>query len=81
MLTHPRRRPGRRLLLRAAVIPLLLALPSCGSETTIIEPDPEGLLVLRLGNHQIPQVIGVGTTDLREPIWVALAQDVVGACQ
>ncbi len=63
MLTHPRRQPGRRLLLRVAVIPLLLALPSCGSETTIIEPDPEGLRVLFIGNsltyaNDLPGVLG-----------------------
>ncbi len=63
MLTHPRRRPGRGLLLRAAVIPLLLALPSCGSETTIIEPDPEGLRVLFIGNsltyaNDLPGMLG-----------------------
>lgn len=63
MLTHPRRRPRHRLLLPAAVIPLLLALPSCGSENTINEPDPEGLRVLFIGNsltyaNDLPGVLG-----------------------
>ncbi len=51
MLAHRRRhRQVHRTLLRAAVISLLLALPSCGSETTTIEPDSEGLRVLFIGN-------------------------------
>ncbi len=64
MLTHRRRRPpGRRLFLRAAVIPLLLAVPSCGLETTIIEPDPEGLRILFIGNsltytNDLPGMLG-----------------------
>ncbi len=63
LVPRRRHRPGRRLLLRAAVIPLLLALPSCGSEATIIEPDPEGLRILFIGNsltdtNDLPGMLG-----------------------
>ena len=50
------------MLLRAAVVPLLLALSSCGSET-MTEPDPEGLRVLFIGNsltstNDLPGMLG-----------------------
>ncbi len=49
MNSHRQNARGRRFLLRAAGIPLLLALSSCGSEAAT-EPDLEGLRVLFIGN-------------------------------
>ncbi len=49
MNSHRQNVRGRRFLLRAAGIPLLLALSSCGSEAAT-EPDLEGLRVLFIGN-------------------------------
>ncbi len=62
MLLHRcRHRHVRRTLLRASLIPLLLALSSCGSEAT--EPDPVGLRVLFIGNsltytNDLPGMLG-----------------------
>ena len=64
MSSNLQRHPWQsRLFLRAAVIPLLLALPSCGSESTIIEPNPDWLRVLFIGNsltytNDLPGVLG-----------------------
>ena len=56
------RRIGWHPLYRTAVIPVLLALSSCGSDT-VVEPDPEGLRVLFIGNsltytHDVPGMLG-----------------------